>query len=89
MARGKAKQFSVITLLIILVIGVVLGELMIYFSKGIAALSWLSIGRTIGLTSPIVLDLSVVSFTLGFSLHVNVAVILGILISSLLYRFVF
>lgn len=89
MAKSRNKRFSLLTFLIILIIGLVLGELITYFTKDIAALSWLSIGQTIGLQSPLVLDLSVISLTFGFSLHFNVAVILGILASSLFYRFVF
>ena len=89
MARSRNKRFTVPVILVILVIGVVLGEVITYFTQGNAALNWLTIGQTIGLQSPLVLDLSVVSLTFGFALHFNVAVILGILISTLFYRFVF
>ena len=89
MAKIKSKRYSVPIILLILVVGVILGELTTFLTKDIAALSWLSIGQTVGLTSPVVLNLSVITFTLGFTLHLNVAVILGILISALFYRFVF
>ena len=89
MAKSRNKRFTVPVILVILIIGVVIGELLTYFTAGNAALNWLSIGQTIGMQSPLVLDLSVISLTFGFTLHVNVAVILGILISSLFYRFVF
>ncbi len=89
MAKGMKKRFSVISVLLIIVIGVVFGEIITYLTRDIAALNWLNIGYTFGLQSPLVLDLSVISLTLGFALHINVAVLLGILISSLFYRFVF
>ena len=89
MSKLRNKRFSLLSVLIILVVGIVLGELITYFTKDIASLQWLSIGHTIGTTSPLVLDLSVISLTLGFTLQINVAVVLGILISSLFYRFVF
>ena len=89
MAKGKHKRYSLLAILVILIIGVVFGELVTYFTQDIAALNWLSIGHTIGMQSPLVLDLSVITLTIGFTLQINVAVILGILISSLFYRFVF
>ena len=89
MTKITKKRFSPIAILLIIVIGVVFGEIITYLTKDIAALNWLNIGYTFGLQSPLVLDLSVISLTLGFALHINVAVLLGILISSLFYRFVF
>ena len=89
MTKGIKKHFSPVAILLIIVIGVIFGEIITYLTKDIAALNWLNIGYTFGLQSPLVLDLSVISLTLGFALHINVAVLLGILISSLFYRFVF
>lgn len=89
MAKGTKHHFSAIAILLIIVVGVIFGEIITYLTKDIAALNWLNIGYTFGLQSPLVLDLSVISLTLGFALHINVAVLLGILIASLFYRFVF
>ncbi len=89
MTKGVKKHFSLIAILLIIVIGVVFGEIITYLTKDIAALNWINVGYTFGLQSPLVLDLSVISLTLGFALHINVAVLLGILIASLFYRFVF
>lgn len=89
MTKGVKKHFSLIAILLIIVIGVVFGEIITYLTKDIAALNWMNVGYTFGLQSPLVLDLSVISLTLGFALHINVAVLLGILIASLFYRFVF
>ncbi len=89
MAKSTKKHFSVLAVLLILVVGVVFGEIITYLTKDVAALNWLNIGYTFGLQSPLVLDLSVISLTLGFAIHINIAVLLGILLSSLFYRFVF
>ena len=89
MTKITKKRFSPIAILLIIVIGVVFGEIITYLTKDIAALNWLNIGYTFGLQSPLVLDLSVLSLTFGFAIHINLAVLLGILISSLFYRFVF
>ena len=89
MTKSTKKHFSVLAVLLILVVGVVFGEIITYLTKDVAALNWLNIGYTFGLQSPLVLDLSVISLTLGFAIHINIAVLLGILLSSLFYRFVF
>ncbi len=89
MTKSAKKHFSLIAILLIIVIGVVFGEIITYLTKDIAALNWMNVGYTFGLQSPLVLDLSVISLTLGFALHINIAVLLGILIASLFYRFVF
>ena len=89
MAKSMNKRFSALAIVLILVIGVIFGEIITYLTRDIAALNWLNIGYTFGLQSPLVLDLSVISFTLGFAIHINIAVLLGLLIASLFYRFVF
>ena len=89
MSKGFRKTFSVGAIILIIVIGVVFGEIITYLTRDIAALNWLNAGYTFGLQSPLVLYLSVISLTFGFAIHLNVAVLLGILISSLFYRFVF
>lgn len=87
--KSPGKLFSWWGLLIIIVIGVVVGEIITYLTAGIPALEWLSIGYRFGLTSPIVLDLNIMSLTFGIAINVNVAVIIGIIISAFIYKYVF
>ena len=74
-----------LTLFLILV-GVVVGSLAASLAAPVSWLSWLSYGLTFGMTSPLVLNLGVVSFTFAVSLDLNVAVILFIALALLLGR---
>ena len=68
-----------------LVIGGLLGEV----ASQVSWLGWLSYGQTFGIANPFVLDLNVLSLTFAFSLHINIASIIGLAISIFLYRKMF
>ena len=89
MKLKSGRTFSLWGLLIIVVIGVVLGEIITYLTAGVPALEWLSIGYRFGLTSPLVLDLNILSLTFGIVINVNVAAIIGVIISAFIYKYVF
>ena len=76
-------------ILIIIVVGVVLGEIITYLTSGIPALGWLNIGYCFGLTNPLVLDLKIISLTFGIAIDINVASIFGMVISAVIYKYVF
>ena len=63
-------------------IWVLIGEI----SSNIDFLWWLSYGNSFGLTSPVTLDLSVITITLGLSFKLNIASILGMFFAILIYR---
>ncbi len=65
-----------------LVIGTVIGS----YCSGISALSWLDYGQVFGITTPLVLDLGVFVLTLGLTVKINIASIIGIVISFIIYR---
>ncbi len=88
-AKVLNSKYSWLSLLIILVIGVVFGGIITYLVSDISALSWLTVGYTFGLNDPFVLDLYIIKLTFGLSVNVNVAVIIGIIISAVIYRYVF
>lgn len=87
--KTSGKSFSWWGVLIVIVMGVVIGEIITYLTSGINALEWLSIGYRFGLTSPLVLDLNILSLTFGLAININVAVIIGLIISAFIYRYVF
>ncbi|MBR6682396.1 MAG: DUF4321 domain-containing protein [Clostridia bacterium] len=66
--------------------GIVLGMLVAALTKDVSYLSWLSFGLNIGMTSPLVLDLSIIGITLGITVNINVAVIVFIIISLLVSK---
>ena len=61
--------------------GIVLGMLVASLTKDVSYLSWLSFGLNIGMTSPLVIDLSIIGITLGLTININVAVIIFIVLS--------
>ena len=84
MATRGDKNFWILVLFILsgLVVGGLIGEL----AGRVDFLWWLGYGQSFGLTSPIVLDLSVVQITFGLMFKINIASILGLLIAIVLYR---
>lgn len=80
--KGKGSWIIIIVMLIGLVIGTVIGG----YCSGISALSWLDYGQVFGITSPMVLDLGVFVLTLGLTIKINIASIIGIIISFLIYK---
>lgn len=50
--------------------------------------SWLNYGQTFGLSSPLVLDLGILSITFALTIKITIASILGVMIGLLIYRFI-
>lgn len=61
--------------------GIVFGSLVAHLSKSVEWLSWLSYGMEFGITSPFVLDLSVLTLTLGATFNLNIAIIIFVVAS--------
>lgn len=80
--RDKNKWILIIFLLAGIVIGGLIGEL----ASKIDFLWWLGYGQNFGLTEPLVLDLGVVLLTFGLMFKINIASIIGVLISIFVYR---
>ena len=71
--------------------GIVLGAMLAAVCKNVSFLSWLSYGQTfgIGLSSPLTVDLGVFTLSFGVGLTLNVAVIICIIVSMVLYGTVY
>ena len=50
-------------------------------------LGWLSYGQTFGLQQPVILDLGILVLTLGLSVNISIASIVGMILSIIIYRF--
>ncbi len=81
MAVLKNKVFFFLVLISGLIIGCFIGDL----ASGVSVLSWLNYGKTIGLTSPFVLDLSFIYIEFGLSISFTIAGIIGMLIAGIIY----
>lgn len=75
-------------LIVILLCGIVLGGYLGTLASHVSFLSWLSYGNTFGLTSPIVLDLGILVLTFGLTIKINIASIIGLIISIIVYRYI-
>lgn len=74
--RGKNTW----TCFLLILAGIVLGG----FIGSLFPDSWLNFGQTFGLSSPLVLDLGILSVTFGLTIKITIAGIIGIIV----YRFI-
>lgn len=65
---------------------VVIGSLISNFTADISFLSWLSYGLKLGISSPLVLDLGVISITFAATFNLTVSVIICLVISLCIGR---
>ena len=75
-------------ILIIFICGLVIGGLIGKLSAQVDWLSWLAFGQEFGLSQPLVLDLSVLKITFGFTININMASIIGMAIALFIYRWI-
>lgn len=74
--------------LFLILIGIVMGTMIAHFTKDISFLSWLAFGESFGTSAPVTLDLGVMTFTIGVSLEISVAVVLAVALSLLVGKFI-
>ena len=75
-------------LIIFICAGLVFGSLIGKLSAQVDWLSWLAFGQEFGLSQPLVLDLSVLKITFGFTININMASIIGMAIALFIYRWI-
>lgn len=74
--------------LVFILAGLVIGGLIGQLASGVDFLWWLSYGKEFGLSldSPLTLDLGILKLTFGLMIKINIASILGVIISIFIYR---
>jgi hypothetical protein len=72
--------------LFLILVGVVVGSLFSSLTKDVSWLSWLSYGLQFGMTSPLALNLGILSLTFSASIDLNVSVIIFVVLALLLGR---
>ena len=80
----RNKNFWI--LLILLLSGIVLGGFLGSLAEGISWLSWLNLGQSFGLDSPLILNLGVLIITFGLTIKITMASIIGVAIALLIFR---
>lgn len=72
------------TLVILVLIGFVIGRFIGTYFEG----TWLNYGQAFGLSEPVVLDLGFILLTFGLKIQINIASVIGVIISLVVYRFI-
>ncbi len=72
------------TCFLLILAGIVIGGLI----GNLMPSTWLNYGQSFGLSSPLVLDLGILSITFGLTIHITIASIIGIAVGILIYRFI-
>lgn len=80
--RDKSKWVLIVFILAGLVIGGLLGDL----ASKVDFLWWLGYGKEFGLTAPIELNLSIVQLSFAMLFKINIASIIGVIISLIIYH---
>ena len=80
------REKNVWILIIFLLSGLVIGGLLGEIATKVSWLEWLGYGQRFGISSPIVLDLKVITLTFGLMFDINIASIVGIVIAIFIYR---
>ena len=80
--KSKSSWICILFILAGLVIGSLIGSLASSFDF----LWWLSFGQEFGLSEPLILDLQVVKLTFAVTFKINIASIIGVIISMFIYR---
>lgn len=80
--KEKGRLISILFVLAGLVIGGLIGNL----ASNVSWLSWLAYGEEFGLMEPLTLDLNVLTLTLGLTIKINIASIIGAIIALVVYR---
>ena len=86
MKHAQSTLLLVFLILAGLIIGGLLGEL----AASVPALSWLNYGKEFGipLSEPLVLDLGILKFKFAMIFHLNIASIIGLMLSLLGYKLI-
>ena len=80
------KDKNIWILLVFLLSGLVIGGLLGELASKVDWLWWLSYGESFGLSSPIELDLNVITITFGLMFRINIASIIGMALAIFIYR---
>lgn len=80
------REKNIWILMIFLLSGLVIGGLLGEIASKVDWLWWLSYGESFGISSPIELDLSVISISFGLMFKINIASIIGMALAIFIYR---
>ena len=80
------KDKNVWILILFILSGLVIGGLLGELASKIDFLWWLGYGESFGLTNPLELDLNIIKITFALVFKINIASIIGMVISIFIYK---
>lgn len=80
------REKNIWILLLFILSGLVIGGLLGEIAGKVDFLWWLGYGQSFGLSTPIQLDLNILSISFGLMFKINIASIIGLIIAILVYR---
>ena len=80
------REKNIWILLVFLLAGIVVGGLLGRLASSVSWLWWLSYEQEFGLQTPLVLDLNVLKLTFGLMFKINIASIIGMVLSIFIYK---
>lgn len=80
------KEKNIWILLIFILSGLVVGGLIGELATKVNWLWWLSYSGSFGIDTPITLDLSILNLTFGLTFKINIASIIGLVVSIFIYK---
>lgn len=80
------RDKNVWILIVFILCGIVVGGLLGQLASSVDFLWWLGYGQEFGISTPITLDLSVITLTFGLMFKINIASIIGMILAIFIYR---
>ena len=80
------REKNIWVLMVFILSGLVSGGLIGKLASSVPWLWWLSFEQEFGLNEPLILDLSILKLTFGLMFKINIASIIGMVLSIFIYR---
>lgn len=80
------REKNIWILILFILCGIVVGGLLGELASNVDFLWWLSYGEEFGISTPITLDLQVITLTFGLMFRINIASIIGMILAIFIYR---
>ena len=80
------KDKSIWILIIFILSGLVIGGLLGELAGSVSWLWWLGYGQEFGLSTPLSLNLNIISVTFGLTFKISISSIIGMAIAIFIYR---
>ena len=80
------REKNIWVLMVFILSGLVIGGFIGKLASSVPWLWWLSFEQEFGLNEPLILDLSILKLTFGLMFKINIASIIGMVLSIFIYR---